>query len=30
MMPARGGNDRLSDQDVTAAVDYMVAASRAQ
>lgn len=27
MMPPRGGNDRLSDAQVIAAVDYMVAAS---
>lgn len=25
MMPPRGGNDRLSDEDVKAAVDYMIA-----
>jgi cytochrome c5 len=29
MMPPRGGNDRLSDANVIAAVDYMIAASRA-
>lgn len=29
MMPARGGNESLSDADIAAAVDYMVAASRA-
>lgn len=27
MMPPRGGNDALSDRDVMAAVDYMLAAS---
>ncbi len=27
MMPARGGNDALSDADIAAAVDYMIAAS---